>query len=131
MKFMPGEISRTLKEILKQAHEAETNADVKSAISLYEEAIAVSPLNEVPYNRLMVIYRRLKQYKEELNIIKKGIKVYEEFYDSKIPNKSKTITALSNKLNKSVGLSDKKEIPSITRSQLPDGKKEKWLLKGK
>ena len=105
---MREETSRTLKEILSEAMEAETANSFENAISLYREAVTKDPLNEKAYDRLMMLFRKQKKYKQELDIIKKGIRVFEEFYKSKIPKNSKTITAISNKLNKSVGLSDKK-----------------------
>ncbi len=75
---------------------------------MYHQAIEKDPVKENPYDLLMMLFRKQKDYKKELRIIKEGIKVFEEFYKSQLHNKSKTITALSNKLSKSTGLADKK-----------------------
>lgn len=56
----------------------------------------------------MILFRKQKEYKKELHIITEGIKAFEKYYESRIPKKSKTITAINNKLNKSFGLVDKK-----------------------
>lgn len=56
----------------------------------------------------MTIFRRQKEYKKELRVINNGIKVFEKFYRSQSHHKSKSITEISNKLNRSVGLADKK-----------------------
>lgn len=55
----------------------------------------------------MIVYRKLKAYKKESAIIDQGIKVYENFYNSKV-KKSKKIIEISNKLAKSFGFIDKK-----------------------
>jgi len=105
--------TKKLKEILSEAHEAALSGSFESAVSLYNEAILTDPLNEHAYNRLMLLYRKEKKYKKEAAIIKKAISVFEKFFKSKIPKKSKTITDISNKLNRSFGLSDKKRKQSL------------------
>lgn len=105
---MPDQSDRTIKDILAEAREAEASENIKTAVGLYKEVISADEVNEDAYNRLMMILRKQKKYKDELRIIKQGIKKFEDFYASKIPKKSKAITALSNKLNKSFGLADRK-----------------------
>ena len=125
---MAVESKRTLKEILREAKEAENTENIEDAIRLYQEAISTDELNEHAYNRLMMLFRRQKEYKKELRIIKAGIKVFEEFYESKIPNKSKTITAISNKLNKSFGLADKKGNRIYSPEPIAKWKKRKLIV---
>ena len=125
---MTKEAKRTLKEILREAKEAENTENIEDAIRLYQEAIDTDKLNEHAYNRLMMVFRRQKEYKKELGIIKAGIKVFEEFYESKIPNKSKTITAISNKLNKSFGLADKKGNRIYSPEPIAKWKKRKLIV---
>ncbi len=105
---MAEQSQRTLKEIFSEAKEAENADSIEDAIALYEEAVATDKLNEHAYNRLMMLFRNKKEYKKELEIIKKAINTFEEFYKSKIPKKSKMITSISNKLNRSFGFTDKK-----------------------
>lgn len=128
---MAVESKRTLKEILSEAREAEDTENIQDAIRLYQEAINTDQLNEHAYNRLMMLFRRQKEYKKELGIIKAGIKAFEEFYESKIPNKSKTITAISNKLNKVFGLADKKGNKIYSPEPIARWKKRKLIVEKK
>jgi len=105
---MADEINQTLKEILTNAREAEAQQNIEEATRLYQEAINKDSLNEYAYARLMTIFRKQKEYKKELRIISNGIKVFEKFYRSQSRHKSKRITDISNKLNRSVGLIDRK-----------------------
>ena len=105
---MAEETNQTLKEILANAMLAEAQQNIEEATSLYQQAINKDSLNEHAYARLMTIFRRQKEYKKELRIINNGIKVFEKFYRSQSHHKSKSITEISNKLNRSVGLIDKK-----------------------
>jgi len=59
------------------------------------------------YDRLMIVYRNLKDFKKELFTIEHGIKAYQEFYNSKT-SKSKKVIDITSKLAKSMGLVDKK-----------------------
>jgi DNA-binding SARP family transcriptional activator len=87
--------------------EAEEKEDISVAIKDYEEAIKKDPLAEKAYNRLMILYRKEKDYKNELRTIVTGIKAFENFYKSKKTG-SKKIAELSKKLNKAFGFTDKK-----------------------
>ena len=128
---MSKQTNRTLKEILTEAREAENIENIEEAIRLYQLAISTDHLNEDAYNRLMVIFRKLKDYKKELHIIKEGIKVFEEYYESRIPKKSKTITSISNKLNKSFGLADKKGNSIYSPEPIAKWKKRKLVVEKK
>src|SRR4026207_1627391 len=97
----------TLKKIIKEAEEAETKEDISLAINDYEEAIQKDPLAEKAYDRLMILYRKEKNYKSELKLINSGIKAFESFYKSR-KSGSKKIAEISKKLNKSFGFTDKK-----------------------
>ena len=101
-----GELS--LKKMLAEAEEAETAENSSKAIELYNNALKKDPLNEIAYDRLMKIFRRLKEYKKELAIINKGIKAYQQFYRAEGKSRSKIVNEISMKLNKSIGLIDKK-----------------------
>lgn len=82
---------------------------MEKAIELYDQGIKEDPLNEYCYERMMVIYRKLKQYKNELRIINAGIKAFENLYKTKSKHsRSRKVAELSNALLKSTGLADKK-----------------------
>jgi tetratricopeptide (TPR) repeat protein len=97
----------SIKAIISKAGEAEAAKDYNSAIELYNKAIKTDPLNVYAYDRLMKIFRLLKDYKKEVAIINSGIRAYEGFYN-KLKTKSKKVRDLSQKLNKSIGLVNKK-----------------------
>ena len=63
----------TEKDILQQAHEAEIEEHFNEAAELYQKVIKRHPLQAHAYDRLMIIYRKLKKYKEELDFEKKDI----------------------------------------------------------
>src|SRR5689334_14964838 len=99
------------KEIIDKAKDAEANDNIEQAATLYEQARKADPSNEYPYERLMVIYRKLKKYKEELRIINEGLKFFETYHENKAEKlfgKDRRIKQLSNALMKKVGLQDKK-----------------------
>jgi hypothetical protein len=98
----------SIKEIMSLAGEAEATKNNSLAIGLYTVAIKKDRLNTYAYDRLMKILRQLKDYKKELAVINKGIKAYEQFYKSKMKKRSGKVTEISQKLNRSFGLTDKK-----------------------
>ena len=81
----------------------------EEAARVYESIIKKHPLNEEAYNRLMIIYRKKRDYKKEKAVIDAGLKAFREFYraSSRLPAK-KTIVSLSQALLKSTGLADRK-----------------------
>ena len=90
--------------------EEEAKGNLKQAAKYYEAAIKDERADELPFNRLMIIYRKQKLYKDELRVIKKGIKKYEDFYkrESSKSAKGKKLSDLSEAFMKSSGLKDKK-----------------------
>ena len=92
----------------EDARELEQQGHLEDAASVYEKIIGEESLNEVAYERLMIIYRKLKDPKKELAVINKGIKAFEGHYSSSRPSSNKKISELSSKLLKSTGLADKK-----------------------
>lgn len=99
--------SKSVKDILAEAKAAEAEDNLDDAITLYQEALQQDQLNELAYNRLMVIYRKQKEVKKELAIINTALVNYQKFNKTQ-QRTTKTITTLSNKLNKAFGLTDKK-----------------------
>jgi hypothetical protein len=98
-------------DITDKAKKAEYEGDLKLASTLYEQVLKKYLTDEFPYNRLMIIYRKLKQYKDELRVINKGIKNFEEAYKKRIKKpfrKNSAAGKLSTAFMKSTGLIDKK-----------------------
>ena len=127
---MPLESVTTIKDILVKAETAEAEEDLDAAAQWYEKAIKADPLTETAYNRLMIIYRKNRDYKQELRVIKDGIKAYEHFYRSRA-SRSKKIAELSNKLSRSVGLADKKGNLAYEPEPIGKWKKRKAVVEKK
>ena len=97
--------------ILENARREEAEGNPEKAAPLYEQLIKQNKPDEIPFDRLMIIYRKLKKYKDELRVINKGIKVFEDFYKkpgSRKSAKQEKLATLSNAFMKSAGLQDKK-----------------------
>ena len=100
---------KPLKEILLEANEEERNGNLDTAIALYERALQAAVPQELVYNRLMVLYRKLHRYKDESRIIDRGIKDFEKLYEAKLPKKAdQKLMRLSNVFLKTAGLVNKK-----------------------
>ena len=95
-------------DLLSQAEEARKNNDNALAIKLYRQVLKIDSMQIPAYDALMKIYRKEKAYKKELGIINAGIKVYEKYYEKPSGKHNKEVDALSAKLNRSLGLVDKK-----------------------
>lgn len=57
---------------------AEENENIDKAIKLYEQNINEDYADDFAFDRLMIIYRKQKQYKDELRVIKRGIDLFQE-----------------------------------------------------
>src|SRR3954468_11186710 len=65
-------------EKLRLAKTAEENGEFEEAAREYEALIKEGYSDKLPFERLMIIYRKLKKYKDELRIINKGISTLSE-----------------------------------------------------
>jgi tetratricopeptide (TPR) repeat protein len=98
-------------ETLTKARDAESAGKLEDAAALYEQLVKENISDEFVFDRLMILYRKLKLYKDELRIINKGIKVFEDIYKRSTGRKSakqEKLTTLSNAFMKTAGLKDKK-----------------------
>ncbi|MBC7828542.1 MAG: hypothetical protein H7122_12400 [Chitinophagaceae bacterium] len=96
---------------LSKAREAEVAGNLENAAELYEQAIKENANEEFPFDRLMIIYRKLKQSRQELRVINKGIRAFEQRYKKpkgKKSAKQQKLSTLSEAFMKSTGLKDKK-----------------------
>ena len=107
-------LSQTIAERNKKAKEAEDAEEVEDAIELYEENIKTEIADAFAYERLMVLYRKQKDYKQELRVIKRGIEVFKKqargVLENNISSKKNkaALVKLSNAFMKGAGLVDKK-----------------------
>src|SRR3982750_549838 len=88
-------------ELIRSAKAVEEEGELEKAASLYEDAIRQHPLETEPFNRLMIIYRKLKQPADEIRVIDAGLHLFQEHYDekpSKLLGSNKTAEKLSKAL---------------------------------
>lgn len=105
------EVAKHYAELIKEARKAEEDAEIKDAIDLYEKAIKQKPVLEQPYGRLMILYRKEKQYSKELKVIDKALDVFTSMYDKKkaVFSGAGKVAQLSKALLKTVGGTKKDE----------------------
>lgn len=86
---------------------SEKKGDIVPALKIYEALLKADPANEKILSRLMILYRKQKNYKKEIKQINTLIKIQEGYY---APHKKKNslVDSLSKKLNISLGRTDKK-----------------------
>lgn len=112
---------KSKKELLKEARSQELEGKTNEAIKSYSLVISKDPLEAKAYNRLMILYRKLKEYKKELAIIKQAIGAYEkDIKDDQLTwKKANTKSAkLSLSLAKSMGLLNDKGLPVYEEPQI-------------
>lgn len=86
-------------------------------IAFYEEQAKAGAIDPFYYDRLMIYYRKHKEYKKELSLINKALKIFADHFKKQTETvlsvaKSKAaIKRLSEKINRSAGLVDKKGNP--------------------
>jgi tetratricopeptide (TPR) repeat protein len=89
------------------ARELEKEGEFQKAVAMYKKLLR-TPSTALPaLTRMMMIYRKLKKYDDEIDAINKAISIHEQHYRSLRPRDNKA-SLLSRKLNQALGLSDKK-----------------------
>ena len=58
--------------------ELEKKKDIENAIKLYEQNVADEFFGTHPYDRLAMIYRKRKQFEDEIRILKRKISIFEK-----------------------------------------------------
>jgi len=61
-----------------QGKEFEKTGEIEKAIELYEKNIEEEFEGNHPYDRLAIIYRKRKQYREEIRVLNQAVSVYEK-----------------------------------------------------
>lgn len=120
----------TYDELLKQGRQAEDERNNADAITNYQKAIQIEPINKFAYNRLMIIYRKEKMYKEELKLIDEAITNIQTAYNKKKTKfkSNSNVFKLSNALMKSTGLTDKKGDLVYEPEPVPTWKKRRQTV---
>lgn len=92
-------------------------------IEQYTEDVKKGVIDPVPYERLMVHYRKEKNYDEELKVIKKAIATFKKYFADRPTSKKKgKVAELSKIFSKKAGLTDKKGNEIYLPEPLP-----KWV----
>ena len=117
-------------ELLSKGKQAEEEQDIDAAIDNYKKAIKAEPSYQLAYNRLMIVYRKQKLYKDELDLINHAIKNIQAAYNNKKVRFKSTasISKLSNALMKSTGLVDKKGNRTYEPEPISTWKKRKQTV---
>ena len=119
----------TIKEILEKARSYEAEAHYDKAIKLYSAIIKKKPMHETAYNRLMILYRKLKDYQKEITIIDQAVDLFESETRSGKKQAVGKIGKLSMSLGKLTGLIDKKGKSLYDPEPVASWKKRKLLAK--
>jgi tetratricopeptide (TPR) repeat protein len=122
-KELPG--SKTDWLITAQTMEGEDR--LEEAAKIYEKLVKADAVNEHAWNRLMIIYRKLKDHKKELVAINAAIAAFENRY-KKPKSAGKKLTLLSTAILKATGLSDKKGNSLYEPEPLGRWKKRKSIV---
>ena len=95
-------------DLLSSAKQSESRGEIKEAAEIYEKLIRKNPLDEYAYNRLMIIYRKNKEYKKEKVVIDKAIKAFQQLHSESMKlSATSRVKALSKAILKATGLADK------------------------
>jgi hypothetical protein len=106
--------SKSIADRVDEARQAELDGDTEGAIALYEENIKTGVPDQFSFDRLMVLYRKQKKYRDELRVINRGIKVFTEDHQRRQKTQiaearnKKQVQELSNAIMKKAGLKDRK-----------------------
>jgi tetratricopeptide (TPR) repeat protein len=123
--------SLSFAELLSTARQMEAEGNIPEAEKLYLQIIKSDPLNVEAYNRLLVIYRKQKEYRKELAIVNQAIKAHEDNFlqeQKKWITANKTAARISRLLAKGLGLINKKGLPLRQDRQLVNWHKRKSNL---
>ena len=118
------------KDLFAEAKAAEESGEIEKAIAIYESIITKDPVSEYAYERLFILLRKLKDYKQELKLIKAAIKAFESL-NNQGKKKSKKILELSKMLNKVTGLTDKKGNTAYKPEPIARWEKRKLVVEKK
>ena len=102
---------------IADARSLEENKDYEAAANLYEKLLKQSPANLQIIQRLLVLYRKTGDAKNELRTIDRAIAIHQQKY-SLTNSLSKKATSISQQLNKMLGHTDKKGKAVLVASEI-------------
>ena len=103
----------------EHASNLEREGELEKAAQVYEKLLKKTPTDLSILSRLMIISRKLKNYRKEISYINQAIKIHEEKY-ARLKSKDVKVVALSKKLNMLLGHTDKRgknllSIPEVVK----------------
>ena len=78
------ELRQAFKAVIEKANVAEKRNDVKGAIEAYEKMLVEEYEGREPYERLMILYRKLKWKDEEIRVIQYAIFFFENLREEQL-----------------------------------------------
>jgi hypothetical protein len=118
-------------QLLLDAKAAESNGDTASALALYQQAVQNDPLEELAWQRLMVLHRKQKDYTGELKVINLALKAFDmhtKETQQQWLQKNKKAAPLVKSLAKSLGLMTSKGVMIDNNPILEKWKHRKELV---
>jgi hypothetical protein len=112
-------------------------AQLSEDIALYEQQAKSGSVDPYPYDRLMIYYRKRKEFKKELQLINHALQVFSDRLKKQAGKMLETarsqasIKKLSAKFSKSAGLVDKKGNPTYVPEPLLRWTKRKKTVQEK
>ena len=106
-------LAKKIEERNLAARQAEEEGDMDKAIKLFEQNIREDYADEFAFEKLMIIYRKQKEYEKELKVINRGLKVFQQQMSEHLKNSlgrridEKTLEQLSNAIIKKTGAKEK------------------------
>lgn len=94
-------------ELNKKGMEFEKNNDIDNAIKYYELSIENNFEGTYPYDRLMILYRKKKDYCNEIRVIENGIRMFEYIQNKGNRDVISTINKFKDRLEKAKKLQQK------------------------
>ena len=131
------DLLRVIHERNNDGHAAELKNNLEGAIKFYEENIKENYADAFAYERLMIIYRKLKKYKDELRIANKGIRVFADQYANQLKQSlsdrknKKKVRELSDIFMNKAGLKDKKGNSTFSPEPINKWMKRKIVIEKK
>lgn len=112
-------------------------AELSEDINLYLQQTKTGITDPLPYDRLMIYYRKQKEYKKELQLINRALKVFGDQIKRQgnqlfsVAKSRTTVKKLSEKFSKLSGLIDKKGNPNFLPEPLARWTKRKHTVEQK
>jgi tetratricopeptide (TPR) repeat protein len=117
---------------LEQAKFLEKMGELSKAAAAYEMVTKQHPKNEFAYDRLMIIYRKMKEYDKELAVINRAIKVYRQSLSARSKlNSNRKLVTLSKSLLRSLKMVDEKGEAIYDAEPVARWKKRKTVVENK